>query len=120
MLFSLGIGHLATKTFINRLRNWMGSPKSPAALTKEVPPGLTGLIERLFFFTLVGAGVEGYPTAMMAWLAVKLATNWNHPEVKGDSGTDTRAFALSALLAGLISMTFALLGGLLVREFNPQ
>jgi hypothetical protein len=98
----------------------MGSPKSPAALTQEVPPSLTGFIERLFFLLLVGAGVEGYPTAMMAWLAVKLATNWNHPDVRSDPETGTRAFALSALLAGAVSLMCALLGGLLVREFLPH
>ena len=47
---------------------------------------------------------------MIGWLALKLATNWNHPDWK--EKPNARTFALSALLGGLVSMFFALLGGL--------
>jgi hypothetical protein len=46
---------------------------------------------------------------MIGWLALKLATNWNHPLWKDDP--DIRTWALSALLAGLVSMLFAFMGG---------
>jgi hypothetical protein len=47
---------------------------------------------------------------MVAWLGVKLATNWNHPDWKDKP--DTRTYAFSALLGGLVSMLFAFIGGL--------
>ena len=47
---------------------------------------------------------------MIGWLALKLATNWNHPDYK-DNRSEERAVAFSALVAGLVSMLFALLGG---------
>jgi hypothetical protein len=107
-------GHFVTAIFLKRLRNWMELPDKPFEQpSKEVPPSLTGGVERLFFTTLVGANVDGFPTAMMAWLALKLASNWNHRDMDNQPGA--RGLALSALLAGIISMLFALLGGLITR-----
>jgi hypothetical protein len=111
LTFSLVVGHFATAFFLKRLRRALAAEKSSLfdPLRKEVPPWLTGGIERLLFTILVGASVEGFPTAMMAWLALKLASNWNHRDM--DNQPEARAFALSALLAGVISMLFAFLGG---------
>ena len=93
LLFSLIGGHFATNAFLKVLRFWMVSAEQPQRpLLKEVPPWLTGIVERPLFTILVGASFEGFPTAMMAWLALKMATNWNH-------------------LAGAISMIFAFMGG---------
>lgn len=118
LAIALVFGQLFTWIFFKILRNWMGTPdKSPPALTKRVPPWLTGTIERLFFTTLVGANIDGFPTAMMAWLALKLASNWNHSDVEGHP--DARAFAISALLAGIVSMLCALLGGLIIAGKLP-
>lgn len=115
LAIALIVGQLITWIFLKLLRTWMGTPdKSPQALAKRVPPWLTGTIERLFFTVLVGANVDGFPTAMMAWLALKLASNWNHKDVEGHP--DARAFAISALLAGIVSMLCALVGGLIIAK----
>lgn len=119
LAIALIVGQLITWIFLILLRTWMGTPdKSPQALTKRVPPWLTGTIERLFFTVLVGANVDGFPTAMMAWLALKLASNWNHKDVEGHP--EARAFALSALLAGIVSMLCALVGGLIIARIIPS
>jgi hypothetical protein len=68
-------------------------------------------VERLFFTVLVGLEVPGAPAAMIGWLALKLATDWNHPDWKEKAAA--REFAASALLGGLVSMLFALIGGLI-------
>jgi hypothetical protein len=109
---SLGFGYLATQIFLVVLRRLIGlGPKpSPSGSEKGVPGWFLGLVERSFFTTLVGLQVAGAPAAMMGWLALKLAANWNHPDWKDQP--DIRTFALSALLAGLVSMLFALLGGM--------
>ena len=108
LFVSLVVGELVTWQFLKDLRKRLGvTPEQK----KEVAPWITGTIERLFFTVLVGFGVQGVPVAMMAWLGLKLATNWNHPDWAGQAGA--RSFALTALLAGLVSMLFAYLGGLI-------
>ena len=111
LFFSLVVGGIATWLFLKALRAWLGTSPKPrlSAKGKGVPPWLTGGVERLFFTILVGLEVSGVPAAMIGWLALKLATNWNHPDWKNKP--DTRTYAFSALLGGLVSMLFALLGG---------
>ena len=112
LVFSLVVGGITTWLFLKVLRLWLGIPPKPRLSdgSKGVPPWLTGATERFFFTVLIGFNVPGAPTAMIGWLALKLATNWNHPDWK--EKPNARTFALSALLGGLVSMFFALLGGL--------
>lgn len=111
--FSLVIGHMVTWLFLQGLRHALRLGEKPLLANggKRVPAWLTGVTERLFFTVLIGVNVTGAPAAMVGWLALKLATNWNHPDWKDKA--DARTFALSALLAGLVSMIFALIGGLI-------
>lgn len=96
------------------LRKTLSLPEKPAGggTGKPVPGWLTGIIERLFFMIVVAVNVAAAPSAMIGWLALKLATNWNHPDWKDTP--DARTHAFCALLAGLISMMFAMAGGLLI------
>ncbi|MDD2098944.1 hypothetical protein [Pseudomonas putida] len=137
--FSLLGGWLVTWLFLKVLRQWMGlseKPKGPDKSEKKepdgesakpeiekpeakgelrgVPPALTGLIERLFFTVLVAFNVAGVVAAMVGWMALKLATNWNLKF--WEQTPSARLFGFSALLAGLISMLFAFLGGLIVKR----
>ena len=80
-----------------------------ARVPGSVPGWITGAIERFVFCILVGLDVSGVSVAMMLWLALKLAANWMY-EGK-DPNPNARACAFTALLAGLISMLFATLGG---------
>lgn len=109
--FSLLVGHFAVEHFLRRLRKYMALGDKPALPDplKRVPPWLTGGLERLFFTLLVAFNVSGTPAAMVGWLALKLATNWNHPDFKDNS--QARSFAFSGLVAGLLSMSVALIGG---------
>ncbi len=87
-------------------------PKDPPGWYR-VLPGLTGVAERLVFTTFVGTSAPDVLGAMMAWLAIKLATNWNRDIAV--SGSRERAFAFTALLAGLLSMGCAYIGGLIAN-----
>ena len=113
---ALAIGHIVVAFFLARLRARIVS-KKPAA--ERVPAALTGLHERVFFTLLVALDVSGVAPAMMIWLTVKMAANWNRPAPSGpqDASEEERriAGAMSALLAGLVSMTFAMMGGLICR-----
>jgi hypothetical protein len=53
---------------------------------------------------------------MLGWLGLKMASNWNRLEQKDPS---TRTYALAAPLAGLVSMTFAFLGGWICAGLIP-
>jgi hypothetical protein len=116
LFISIGLGTIVTGLFLGLLRGWMGVSKALLKGTdQEVPSWMTGVIERLFFTILVGVDTPAVPAYMLTWLGLKMATNWNHPAWK-DAPQAMRAGAVSALLAGLISMLFALFGGLVVRS----
>lgn len=111
LAISLLVGHFAVDYFLRELRKHMqlgDKPALPEPL-KRVPSWLTGALERLFFTLLVAFNVSGTPTAMVGWLALKLATNWNRPDL--EDKVQARSFAFSGLIAGLLSMLFALVGG---------
>lgn len=111
LAFSLVLGQFATWAFLATIRRASGLGSKPGSenLPKRLAPWLTGTVERLVFTIFVAA----YPSAalgpMVGWLALKLATNWNHPHWKEDP--QIRTWAMSALLAGLVSMLFAFVGG---------
>jgi len=119
LFVSLVIGGLVTWQFLERLRKWMGVTKEDAdPATKGVPGWLLGLLERLFFTLVIAFNVSGAAVAMMGWLTLKMAVNWNRPHA-GDTDDIKRTrrirFAMSALLTGLVAMGFALIGGLIAR-----
>jgi hypothetical protein len=111
LTFSIVGGCFATWLFLKLLRKAMGLDQKPKS--GGVPPWLTGMIERLFFSTLVAFNVAGIAAAMIGWIALKLATNWNRDYWK--KTPSARLFGFSALLAGLVSMLFAFLGGLICK-----
>lgn len=104
------LGGVPAKLFLKRYR---GEQEPPA-----VPAWLTGLLERFFFATLIAFRFSSVVIAMMAWLTLKLAANWG---AEGRfSGTDASPeeiarLRLTAIVAGLISMFFAAIGGLVIR-----
>lgn len=115
LTFSLIVGWIITRLFLELLRKAMKLGEKPNTPNEfgflSAPPWLTGMTERLFFTVLVAFGTSDVATTMVAWLALKLATNWHR--YKDDS--TARYFGFSALLAGLVSMLFAFLGGLIIR-----
>ena len=115
LAFALVLGQVITGLFLSMLRKNIGLTEKPRSedTPKRIPPWVTGTVERLVFTIFVGINAAAAPTAMIAWLALKLATNWNHPQWHSDP--QTRIFAFSALLAGLISLTCAYVGGLIAN-----
>jgi hypothetical protein len=107
-----------TGLLLRALRVWQGLHPKPNddPATKPVPPWLMGVVERLVFSLIVWwAGLEGATiTGMFAWLVLKMATNWTRP---GDDNQRARVIRLSqgALLAGVVSLMFAVWGGLVAR-----
>jgi hypothetical protein len=109
LFFAVIVGGLVIELFFFILeRCWLGpTPKAK----NHIPAFITGMVERLFFTVLVGGSSNpvAVPALMFTWIAAKLAANWKHP--KFPPHPKARAFTMRALLAGLLSMMFALIGG---------
>ena len=114
---SLLFGQAATLLFVWCLRRrlerqhpertdfpWRNTPA-------DVQPWLTGTVERIFFTLAAAFHVSGAVVAMIAWVGLKMATDWNRPG--GAGGQNPAGGAWTALLGGLVSMLFALLGGVI-------
>jgi len=118
MAFSLLIGAFTTWAFLTWLRAHLKLGEDPlgrqAHGTLPVPPWLTGGMERLFFTSIIGLGISGAPIAMIGWITVKMVSNWNRPGIDPTDARPVRG-AFSALLAGLVSMFFAGVGGVVCR-----
>ncbi len=115
---SVLVGGLVTWGFLKILRRYTRIPKSkPDPATRGVPAWLTGAIERLFFSLVVAFDLPGTTIAMIAWIAAKMAANWNRPTLDQPSSPEEaiqRARgSFTALTAGLVSMAFAAIGGLI-------
>jgi hypothetical protein len=114
--FSVFIGAALIRLFFYILEKlWLGpTPKD----RNHIPAWLTGMVERLFFTVLVGGSSDpsNVPVLMFGWIGAKLAANWSNPRFQ--PYPKARAFTIRALLAGLLSMLFALIGGWMAR--SPQ
>lgn len=102
------VGWLVTDLFFRFVSRVWKIPHVPTDGLQRLPGWLTGVTERTFFFTLVGFGVSGTAPAMIAWIGIKMAANWN-------LYLDDRrrlAYRFRALLCGLVSLLFAVIGGL--------
>ena len=110
LIVSLVGGWIACGIFMFFLRKWRGITKRTDV--KTVPPALTGLVERVFFTFLVSVTPAGAGPTMIAWIALKMASNWN----RDNNDVNGRFHRIAALLTGLLSMLFALFGGLIVAS----
>lgn len=116
LLFSVVVGGGVTALFLYALRGLLGLADKPNPKNrniKRVPPWITGTVERLVFAVFIGSDIAGTAPAMIGWLALKLATNWNRDD--WNNNPKARPFAFTALLAGLVSMLFAALGGFICK-----
>jgi len=121
LIVALAIGH----GVLRWLHRWLHDRIGIEDDDKPVPPWLTGLIERFVFFLMVAFNMPATPVTMMAWLGIKLAANWNRsvstPPKKAEQDAIAEAErkraqgAIAAAVLGLLSMGFALIGGLLFR-----
>ncbi len=121
LLVSLLIGHYASRKFRDlrnkHIRNLCKDHKAidrqnEQSFNNDILTMVTGLIERMFFTLIIAFDVSGSAVAMMGWLAAKMAVNWKRQP--GDSPIN-RAFSMTALQAGMMSLLFLLIGGLICR-----
>jgi hypothetical protein len=111
LFVSLVLGGFVAGSFLRVVREWLRVPEDAEP---KVPGVLTGFVERLFFVLLVAEKISGAPTGMIAWISAKMAANWLSPEAQRLRSLTPREVLnsrFSALLTGLVAMTFAMIGG---------
>lgn len=113
---ALPLGGVISSLFFRRLLRRLNLMDS-LSKGRTVPAWLVGGVERTFFTLAVAYDLSGAAVGMVAWITVKMVSNWNRPDRKAPSDDPEIAVQLSmaALLASLVSMIFATAGGLLWR-----
>ena len=128
-LVALLLGHLWTDTFLRFIRNHVyiqmkkkqiPMPDVELYITPLAIPGwVTGLIERIFFGVLVAFNIQATGAGMLTWVLIKMATDWHRilPTDEGNAKSKygPRSLAFASLLASIVSLFFALVGGLICR-----
>jgi hypothetical protein len=101
--------------FVDWLRNKSGVTKPGCP---RVPPWVTGIFERYLAFIVVAFNVENAGTILLAWMAAKLAANWQRQVMIEGSELYNRTmvtYTMIALIAGTLSLLLGALGGLIAR-----
>jgi hypothetical protein len=115
LVLSCVLGHFIVEEFLKWLSTHLGLPADrsvPGDAAKRTPAWVTGGLERFFFTIAVAVNIAGVLPAMIAWLGVKLAANW---QSRQDTGAQRKNYHFSALMGGFLSMLIAFLSGLLIR-----
>ena len=107
---SLILGHFVVPLVSEWLRRDLG--KGATFPGDELPEWIVGTVERIFFTLAVAAGLPGGSVAMMLWIATKMGATW---EDRSQEKPNIEALRLAALLGSVVSMTFAMIGGWVVR-----
>lgn len=117
---SIVVGHFASSKFRDFRNNHIERISEDTQvksvrndqIQSETLPVITGLVERTFFTLVIAFDVSGGAIAMIAWLGAKMAVNWNR--LSGESAV-ARGFSMTALQTGMVSLFFALVGGLICK-----
>jgi hypothetical protein len=126
----VGYGYCWLRHYINRRPwdsrrlcrcAWFGFDEENGDL-RSIPVGLTGALERIVFTTAAMVSPANAPTLMGGWLVLKLASNWqrdlpamNERQARTEA-MERRSNGFAALLAGLVSMFLAWLGGFIASQ----
>jgi hypothetical protein len=116
---SLAVGAVLTHWFLDALRKYIKkkAKESDEPYQEEkdlyVPGWFVGLTERTFFTVLVAFDVSATAAAMIGWVAVKVGISWQ--VLLKQETTLRRSLAFSALLGNIVSMLFAVIGGVIIR-----
>jgi hypothetical protein len=140
--FSIIVGHFVTASFLVFLRRYTEKrakkdkriykrkiicaylglayypPLHPSE--RQVSPIIVGILERTFFTIIIACNISGGAVAMIGWITLKMLTSRKYREerAKAEGAPTALVFESAGLLGNLISMFFALIGGLII-QWNP-
>ena len=121
VIVSLSIGQAVSFYSIKWVREskWVNFIDPDKDRKDRIPGWFVGSLERLFFTILVAFDISGTAVAMMLWIALKMTRNLDLLKTgeKKEDDSGRRMFVFSGLLGSMISMLFALIGGLIIRSY---
>jgi hypothetical protein len=137
ILVALILGHLWAKTFLELIRKHVYQKTQEREETVDdvyidtlaIPAWVVGITERVFLGALVAFNIPGTGAAMGTWMLVKTGTDWHRLLSSAEKPSSTegskqektkhkigpRSLAWCSLSAGVVSLFFALIGGLICR-----
>ncbi len=124
LVVALGVGHLVVTCFLTAVRTSFGYPAQRKGTI--LWPWFTGLFERTLAFVVALADVDGAYAVLIAWMAAKLALNWQRPAApeadkpvndkkRPTNDEERRIYGFSALMAGVLSLGIGVIGGIIAR-----
>jgi hypothetical protein len=112
------VGELIVYCFV-RIVRWLSNDRE--RYPHAVPPWIVGVFERTMAFFLFLFAIEAAGTVLIAWMAAKLAANWQRRELTESERKShwirTRTF--TALMAGVLSLAIGTAGGSASRCLLP-
>jgi len=86
---------------------------------RNVPLWIVGPLERLFFTLIIAWDIPGFPIAMVGWITLKMLGSRPYRKIEANSqGATALSFEFAGLLGNLLSMLFALIGGMIILNFD--
>lgn len=116
MAAAMVAGHFGTKWFHDLLN--ASAHLGDRDPKNRLPGWITGTFERLLTFGLVLWDFPDFQNVILAWLAAKLAANWQRPEPESASPAERQVYrtrALIAVMAGIVSIGFGYFGGVIAK-----
>jgi len=114
------MAHVITGFLLCQIRKSSGIPCNDTNYT-IIKAWIVGLTERTFFMLCTVFELTGLIIGIIAWITIKSVVN--HQQLfKGDKipSTKVRKAAFSSLLGSLISMLFAVGGGLIILHYGME
>ena len=105
-IVALVIGHYVAKNFLVYAHRRFDFEKPEYV---AIPGVLVATVEGVFFTLAVAFELSGVTVAMIGWVTAKMAAHWNLQ--KGMQNIEARR--ITSLLASLLRLTFAMVGGLI-------
>ncbi len=99
---------------VQRLK-WQVPPQAVGRI--PVQPILIGILERLFFTILIAFNIPAVAGGLVTWILVKMVSGWNR--FTGSDDLWRRMLAFNALINNIVSLLFAVIGGLIANGSIP-
>ncbi len=127
--FALIIGHTVIWTLVKVGRWWIfygnhlapqTGPTRTRPRARPLPPWLVGIVERSLFtlYVALSPSVGSTILIMAAWVGIKMATGWARSSKLGENDEvwlRWKSAAFISLFGNILSMVFALGGGMICR-----
>jgi len=126
-VFSLYLGNIVIQYILNKFKDKIGKMATeqkveiPGIYEHElfIPGSILGIYERILFTPLIAFEVSGIGGGMFIYITVKMTIDWLNLLKRGNESdfqnTGVRSLVFRSLIGNILSMAFALIGGLICQ-----